>query len=184
VRRSFCCRVVTLAVLAAPLLTDCGGGDSASQPTSIKSTSTTPSTSGIPPDSPYKAGLRAAYLPVLDTLGRLGASCNPVSRAKLSKCRARLKSFQTAVARLQRYVVETPPPADAKAQARTVAGASRTMQGTWTKLANYEKQGNLAAANAMAGFGKPLTNNLMAWLSAVQDLDLKLPGALLPVPSG
>lgn len=52
------------------------------------------------------------------------------------------------------------------------------MQGTWSKLAQCEAQGDVAAANAMAGLGKPLTNNLMAWVTAVEDFDIKLGGEL------
>jgi hypothetical protein len=172
-------RTAVLAVLAAPFLVDCGGDDA-----STESTGGGSSIPALPADSPYKAGFRAVYVPVLDALDRLGSTCNPVSAAKLPDCRKRLKKFQTAVTRLQQYVADTPPPGNAKAEADKVAATAETMQGTWSKLAHYEAQGDVAAANAMAGFGKPLTNNLMAWVVAVEEFDIKLGGELLPIPSG
>jgi hypothetical protein len=176
-----CCRTVIVAVLAAPFLADCGSADSAA-PSTDRASSSLATT--LPPDSPYKAGFRAVYLPVLHKLDVLGGQCNPVSRAKLPDCRKRLAAFQKAVTKLQQYVADTPPPENAKAAAVKVGKAARTMQATWSKLARYEAQGNVAAANGMAGFGKPLTNNLMAWVTAIQVLDIKLGGELMPIPSG
>jgi hypothetical protein len=186
VYRTRCYAVIVVMLFVLPLAACGTSGSSTQQSSTSSAVVSTASTAvkGDSPDSAYEAGLRAVYMPVLSTLDRLGANCNPVTRAKLSQCRTRLKAFQAAVTGLERYVSDTPPPADAQAEAQALVAAAKTMQQTWSQQATYLKLGDVAAANAMAGLGKPLTSNLMAFISALQILDLKLPGESLPIPSG
>src|SRR5919201_3138480 len=107
------CRTAVVALLAAPIFVGCSGDSSPPSTTSRGSTSPATSSS-TPADSPYKAGFRRVYVPVVHTLSVLGGVCDPVSKAKLPECRQRLDAFQTSVTQLQRYVRDTPPPASAK----------------------------------------------------------------------
>jgi hypothetical protein len=175
------------ALLVAVVLAGCGSSDSSTKGSTSGGssvTTTVASIQGAPADSPYEAGLRAAYTPVRKTLDELGASCNPLPRAKLAQCRAQLTAFLSAVARLQKYVSDMSPPAGADTEAQQVGATLTAMHKVWSQLAAYQKQGNLAAANAMAGLGKPLTNTLMAFITALRALDTKLPGESLPLPGG
>jgi hypothetical protein len=176
-------RVAALAMLCVVWQAGCGGSSATPSTSGSSSAATTPKAiKGISPDSPYEAGLRAAYEPVLRTLAPLAAPCDPTTIAKLPECRMRLKAFEAAVAELERYVSDTPSPADATTEARTLATSTHLMHVWFGRLGTYVEQRDVASVNAMGGYGKPLTNSLMAFTSALGPLDSKLPGKRLRLP--
>jgi hypothetical protein len=165
------------------LLAGCGTGDESAEHHSSSAVTSTPSTTikGDLPDTPYEAGLRRAYMPVLATLSRTRAPCEPATLARLPRCRAKLEAFLAAIGHLGRYVTDTPPPADAAPQARTLAAAVAYVQVWFGRLDKHAQKRDTAAMDALGGFG-PLTKALTAFNTAVEALDTKLPGKRLPAP--
>jgi hypothetical protein len=97
-------------------------------------------------------------------------------------CGKRVEAFQSAVARLARYLTTTTPPAGATAAAHSLVVSLQDMQKAFTKLAARIKQRDLDGFLAMGGLGGPIDTPIQAFVSAVENLDAESPGESFPLP--
>jgi hypothetical protein len=135
--------------------------------------------------SSYVSRFRAAYLPVVATLNRVTPACAPVTRVQqLPACGTRVAPFRVALARLLQFVTHTTPPANAKADVRTLVTSIRVLQQRFTTLAAIIKRNDLARFKAIGGTGHPIDNAINAFVSAIGTLEIDLPGLRVPLPGG
>jgi hypothetical protein len=131
----------------------------------------------------YASGFRAAYMPVVTTLHGVSGACPDANTVqKLPACAARVAPFRTALAHLLAYVTHTAPPAQAKADVRTLAASIRILQQRFATLAMLLRQKNLARVRAMGGLGHPIDNAINAFVSAVGSVVIDVPGLRVPLP--
>ena len=133
--------------------------------------------------SDYASGFRPAYLEVVATLNRVTPACAYATQAaQLPECGKRVAAFRGTVTRLQRFAMDTAPPANARAANRQLVASLSVVQARFARLAGLIKRRNLAGLLAMGGQDKPIDNSIQAFVRAVEVLDRALPGKSLPLP--
>jgi hypothetical protein len=133
----------------------------------------------------YASRFRAAYLPVVATLDRVTPACAPVTRVEqMPACGTRVAPFRVALAHLLQFATHATPPAAAKADVRVLVGSIKVLQQRFTTLAAVIQRKDLPRFKALGGLGHPIDNAINAFVSAIGNLVVDLPGLRIPLPGG